>query len=112
MSDFPEPLQKHLNTFVNEIKIDEREDEKRRLQKHLDLIEAKIIEAFRTIKVEVSPSKPPQSKHVFSVPMPWFLLLGAWALAATLALSFVLGSSYPGLVNTEPVLDPVETQAF
>ncbi len=116
MSDFSEPLEKHIKTFVTEITTDEKEDEEARLQKHIDLIEARLKEAFKSIKLEIPPSEPVKARHGIrhwpKVPMSYFLLLGVWALAATLALSFMLGSRYPGLVNTEPVLQPVEDQVL
>jgi hypothetical protein len=67
--------------------------------------------------VQNRPSNDRKNNRKAAQPLPrvsmaWFILLGAWALAATLALSFMLGGGSLSPVNTEPVSNPVETQVL
>ena len=116
MSDISPSIKQHLNTFVKDIQVDEKEDEKARLEKHLALINDEIRKAFESIKIEGIALKetkaPPRKQNRYFpsfVHMRWFLLLGGYSLVVTLILSFILGTGYPGLVNP-PSVNPVETQ--
>jgi hypothetical protein len=116
MSDVSPSIKQHLNTFVKDIQIDEKEDERARLEKHLELINDEIRKAFESIRIEGMEFEKTRAGHgnqngyfPSSVQMRWFLALGGYALVVTLFLSFILGTGYPGFVNP-PAANPVETQ--
>jgi hypothetical protein len=114
MSNLPPSLQNHVETFVRDIRVDEIKDEQERLKQHLVDIQKEVAQTLESLRVQALPS-PLHTSTIYgpnppTVPLWLFIILGIWALGATLVVGLVLGnrlSSETSISNRSPIEYPV-----
>ncbi len=115
MSNLPPSLQNHVETFVRDIRVDEIKDEQERLKQHLVDIQKEVAQTLQSLRVQALPSASHTStiyrpNYPHTVPLWLFIILGIWALGATLVVGLVLGNRLPSETltsNRSPIEYPV-----
>ncbi|GEM_PF-4913810 len=102
MSKLSNSIQQDLDVFLQSVKDDERREEEARLRNDLKIIQDKVNQALKSLKLQ------DDSSHTHHIPI-WFVALftvvGIWAVAATCLVGLVLNNESNSILPTSEQIE-------